>query len=463
MTLLAWPALLLLIAGGVLFALATLGAGPRKREVGTLMIWQRVAAKRAATQQRRRSYDLLLWLSVSAVLLGSLAAARPGLLRSEDAARIAVFVEATGANGRQLDLADVKARAESQADGEFAYFMAGEAAEGQSLPGGPIEAQLAQFRRAASEFDARILFLNAPAPHAEGIGLVLPRVSSTREGVVYDVRTQGEQLVVKRSEGTAPSVSGASLIREATSGREFTSVYEITADRVTVSAEPELTLQRRPFAVGVGTQWSTSAHRALYEVLGATDSTDEEVELWLGSADKSPALRLGLGQGADLTSAELSFDPQHALFRDVPLRDIDWLGAGRVMPLETDARPLLRAVVDGEPVGDIIRLRGDVLEFAADPFTAAPIASAALLLDNAVGVLTGERASERERYEVLGEVELPSRRAALAASFEPTGELDLSTRSAAEPLEFSTWLMLIAGLAAIGAGYLAARKQSPQR
>ena len=141
MTLLAWPALLLLLAAGVLIALATLGSGPRQRDVGTLMIWKRVAAKRDSTRQRRRKYDLLLWLCLSAVLLGSLAAARPGLARTETEASIAVFVEPTGPSGRQHDFADVKSRAEAQAAGRFVYFMAGGAdvdGDVRALPGGPI-------------------------------------------------------------------------------------------------------------------------------------------------------------------------------------------------------------------------------------------------------------------------------------------------------------------------------------
>lgn len=463
MTLLAWPALLLLASAGVLLALATLGAGPRRRDVGTLMIWKRVAEKRAASRQRKHSYDLLLWLSISAVLVGALAAARPGLLRAEDTPRIAVFIEANGPGNAQEGLDAVMARAETEAGGELTFFMPDAPAGSITLTGGPIHAQLAQFENASRDFDARMLFLNAPAPHAETLGKVLPRVTTPREGVVYDVRTREDRLVVERTDGEPLQVEGATLLDHIENGRESTWLFGIEDEHVTVSlrGEDSLTLQRRPFVVGIGSQWSSPAHAALYDALGATESAGDDVQVWLGSVDRSPAIRPTQGQPMNLSGAELSFDPQHPLFRDIPLREFDWLASGRAMALDPDAKALLRVVVDGEPVGDLVRIRGDLLEFAGDPFTEAPVASAALLLDNAVGVLTGERPSERERYELVGGVELPSRRAALAAPFDPVGELDSATRGTAEPLEFSTWLMLIAGLAAIGAGYLVSRNKTP--
>src|SRR5690606_22200534 len=88
-----------------------------------------------------------------------------------------------------------------------------------------------------------------------------------------------------------------------------------------------------------------------------------------------------------------------------------------------------------------------VLYFAGDPFSEAPVAEAALLLDNAIGVLTGERASSRARYSIDGE--LPSSRAAHAGPFEPRGALAESRTDA--PREFAPWMLAIAALCALAA------------
>ena len=465
MTILAWPALLLLITGGVLLILATMGSGPRHRDVGTLLIWKRVAEKRTTSNQRRRTYDLLLWLSLSAVLLGALAAARPGLTRAQPKPRIAVFVEATGGGGAQLDLTTVKSRTEAVADAEFVYFMAREqdSLNVRLIADGPIQAQLAKFERASSEFDGRILMLNEPTAHSSELGLVIPRVTERRSGIVFQISARDDRIVVKQSAGGPLDVLGAQVIETIASARESTLVLVSDSERITVSIGDgrSVSLNQRKLAVGIGTGWSTQPHLALFAALALDDASDVDVQVWLGSDERTPAIRVNQGASAAPSNIELSFDPQHALFRDLPLRDFDWLASGRVMALDDSARPLMRAVADGEAIGDIIRLRGDVFEFAGDPFSDSPIASSALLLDNAIGILTGERPSERERYEIAGDDELPTRRAALAEPFDPVGSLDLYQRSADEPLEFATWFMLLAGMAAISAGALAT-KQKPR-
>ncbi|MBZ0137712.1 MAG: BatA domain-containing protein [Planctomycetes bacterium] len=463
MTLLAWPALILLLAAGVLFALATLGSRPRRRDVGTLLIWRRVVAKRAATRQRRRNYDLLLWLSLAAVLVGALGAARPALLRAETSPQVAVYVEATGGAHEQLDMADVRRRAEAAVpDGRFTYFLPGAAlgaVDVRTLPGGPVQAELAQFEQASSDFDARIMFLNSPVPHAERLGLVVPRVQEARSGVVFDVRVRGTRVVVKRTAGAELRIEGARFIEVARSAGEDTWVFEAESGSINVpsGAASALHLTHKPFVVGVGDDWNGDAHAALLTAIGAEDAGGDVPAVWLGAREGVPAVRIGRGAPADLSKAELSFDPQHPLFRDVPLRDFDWAASGRAMVLDDDARPLIRAYVDGKPTGDLVRARGDILEFAADPFADAPIASSALLLDNAIGVVTGERPSRMSRYVITDGERLPSRRAALAAPFEAYGAIDASRRGISDPLEFTTWAMLIAGLALVGACVLVVR------
>src|SRR5690606_17077958 len=122
-TLLAWPALLMLLTGVALVVLATWSVGSRRRDVGTLLIWKRVAARQATSVERRRSYDLLLWLSLAAVLVGALAAARPALIQPEALPRVAVYIEPTGPGGQQLDLAEVQARARAEGAARYDFFM----------------------------------------------------------------------------------------------------------------------------------------------------------------------------------------------------------------------------------------------------------------------------------------------------------------------------------------------------
>ena len=60
MNLLAAPALILLAAAAVLVALATMRRGPKRRDVGTLLIWQRIAEQAQAQKRSRRNFDWLL-------------------------------------------------------------------------------------------------------------------------------------------------------------------------------------------------------------------------------------------------------------------------------------------------------------------------------------------------------------------------------------------------------------------
>jgi hypothetical protein len=129
-----------------------------------------------------------------------------------------------------------------------------------------------------------------------------------------------------------------------------------------------------------------------------------------------------------------------------------------VLEPDPSARVLMRAVRNGEPVGDLARLRGQVLEFAADPFSSAPVSLAALLLDNSIDVLTGIRPSERPGFEVV-EGRLPTERAAKAAPFEPAGGLDLSTARDAE-FEITSWLLLAGAVLLGAAAWTASRPKS---
>jgi hypothetical protein len=307
--------------------------------------------------------------------------------------------------------------------------------------------EAAAFEARTTDATGRILFLNEPWAGAEELGLVLPRQTRAREGVVFDIAGTGSELVLRGSKGPQPSVTGARFMDSQTVG-------EVTAWRFAAEStelvmtdtrgEPVL-LTRPHFPIGVGTDWSTGAHRALYAALQGDSVAGAAPSVWLGGAEQTPAVRILQGTGADLTGASLSFDPGHELFHDLPLESFDWAGQGRVLHAQPQDRALLIAVREGQAVGALILLRGNVLLFAGDPFSRAPIAAAALLLDNAIGVVAGTRPSERPGFGVA-DGSLPTRRQALAQPFEPRGGLDLST-DADKPSEFASWLLVAAALA----------------
>jgi len=102
MTLLAWPGLLLLSAAAALAALAVFQPGARKCDVGTLLIWRRVAAVLPA-RRRRRGPDLLLWLLLGAAIAGAIGAARPALRQPHARPKVVVYVESSGPHSAKDD------------------------------------------------------------------------------------------------------------------------------------------------------------------------------------------------------------------------------------------------------------------------------------------------------------------------------------------------------------------------
>jgi hypothetical protein len=454
MSLLAWPALFLLAAAAVLVALAAWSRGAKQREVGTLLIWRRVAQQATAPQRKRREYDPLFWLLLAAVAVGSVAAARPAWFTVAPQARVAVFLESTGP-GEPLELDDARARAQAAApDAELTFFMAG-----QEITPGSLRAELAQFEARARDYDGRILLLNQPTDQA---ALVLPRVKKPREGVVFQLAGDRRELLVQSSAGGEVLLDGASLVSSSTqAGVTNWRFIPMALELVLSDAAGRRVYRRKPFVVGVGDAWRGDAHTALLQALEPDATDGEPPVVWLGSLEQKPAVRVNIGAATDLSGASLSFDPQHPLFQDLPLQQFDWLAGGRLLAPEEGVQPLLSAVRDGVPVGDLARLRdgGRMLEFAGDPFSSAAVTDAALLLDNAIGVVAGTRPSERPGYEQAEGEPLPSRRQATAAPFEPRGKLDLS-RHSAEPMEFAGWLMSLAGLLLAAASVLAGRRKA---
>lgn len=457
MNLLAWPALLLLLAVPILVLLALRSPRPRELVVGSLLLWQRVRAVAPPPTTKRRKLEPLLWLLLAAALAGALGAARPTLTQAQPREQVAVFIEALG--GANPGLAEVRARAEAECpDGQFTFWMPGPPSptlKTEALAAGTLESELAQFQARAAGADVRLLFLCAPHPGADRIGRVLPRLNARRPAVVYELWSEGE-LVFARSSGEAPEVEGAQWLRSSDGLHEYrgnSSTITLTDREGNVH-----TLAREGLHVGVGQDWTGRQHRAL---LAALLPDPGEPALWLGAWEQRPAIRILRGAPASLDQAEFAWLPDHALFRDLPMSVFDWRASGRVMPPEAGYRSLLTATANGQPLGDIVRLSpdGSVLEFAGDPFSEAPVEAAALLLDNAIGVMTGSRPSSAPRYTAEGAAPLPTRRAAFANLFEATGT-GRSALPAPKPREISHWLLLVAGIAAAAASVVGLRRPS---
>jgi hypothetical protein len=449
-SLLAWPWLMLSAAAAVLLWLAWRARNPRRRDVGTLWLWQQVATRQAEAARRTRRLDVLFYACLAAVLAGALGAARPALRGAIEPAPVAVFIERAGPPGAEPDLPAVLARARELAgDADVRFFISGDApptvaGDWTILRPGSFESELAQFELVAGDAP-RLLMLCLPeaAPHVHG--RVEPRVDTPARGVVYDIRSRADLLYVRASAGPVPELDGATVVNVLEDGNEQWLELAAEADAVTLTdaAGHRHTLRRAPFVVGVGEDWTGPQHRALFRALGS--DADGTPEVWLGSRELQPAVRVNQGEAADLDDAGLAYDPGHALFADLPLEAFDWTSPGRVLPPADGRRALMTATLDGEPVGELIGLRGGVLEFASDPFAEGPVSAAALLLDNAIGVLTGDPPTRRERYRL--ETSLPTHRAAHARPFEPRGELAVTPgRRAPRP-----WAAAVFILAALGA------------
>jgi len=464
MNLLAPIGLLLLAALPVLVWLAMRASRPRVVEVGTLLIWRRVAKAAAASTQTRRRRDPLLYVLLAACALGAFGAARPAKVESAPTPVLAVYIERLGSDEPELSGVFERAR-ELAAGARVRVWFSGDGAlveelgTVQTLNPAPPAAELAQFETASGESAARLMFLCESSPEAERLGLVLPRVTAARAGVIFEIRSELEQLSVRASQGPPPKVEGASLLGVRTQGREFVREYEARASIVRLSSGAQrYELARNPLVLGVGDDWNTPRHAALAKAL--QPAGEGKPEFWLGGKELAPALRINQGQPADLQGLELQFDWQHPLFRELPLNGLDLSTSARLMEPAAGHRALCHATRDGKPVGELITLSADgrVLRFAGDPFADCSVTVAALLLDNAVGVITGRRPSARPLYE-MQMADLPTRRQAMAAPFEPAGELRFSeTEPEIEP--WGHWLLIAAALCALAAMGLSLRDKT---
>lgn len=461
MSLLVPMALVLLAAVPLLLWLAMRARQPRAVEVGTLMLWLRVANAAAVAQRRSRRLDVLALLAAAACLLAALGAAGPALSLAAPALTVGVYIECLAPGGDEPGLEELFQRAEQAAPGARLRFWCsaplGDGAPGQvhQIQPGPPEAEIAQFEAASSGLSGRLLFVAEPGAQAGRVGLVLPRAERDRPGVIFEVRSEQDLLFVRMSDGPAPQVEGASFRGAGSRDGELERQYQARAPQVRLaSAGQNILLRRREFSVGAGPDWSDPRHQALLAALGPP-GTGQAAECWLGARDQRPAVRINQGEAADMTGAEAAFDPAQALFQELPLDGIELLHSGRLIPAREGVRPLASARRGTGIIGHLVTLSADgkVLDFAGDPFSDSSLSAAALLLDNAVGLVTGTRPSERPLYHLEGDP-LPSRRQAMAGPFEPQGEL-LLAGAADESRDLTAWILALGAVAALGAAGLA--------
>ncbi|MBX3474024.1 MAG: hypothetical protein KF754_06540 [Planctomycetes bacterium] len=456
-------ALLLLAALAVLAWLAWRSARPVRLETGTLFLWQRVLARHAAPAQRRRRVEPLLWLLAAATALAALGAAGPAWTAAAGAPRVAVFIEPLSPSDVGPGLAEVLDRAAQAAPGADLHVWSAALPEEDSpgrwhvLARAPLAAQLAQFERESAGLEARLYFLCRPDRQPAEVGLVLPRVTAARPAVIFEARSEGESVFLRSGGGAGARVEGASFRGAVTSGDEVEREYAATSAEVHVRGPGQsLVLRRDVPALGVGPQWAGTRHAALLAALGGPSGAGTP-EAWLGAEDARPALRLQRGVPTDLAGAELAVDPLHPLFRELPLQGLELGADGRAIAPAPGLRPLASFRRGAEIVGHAVVLSADgrALDFAGDPFAASTTTVAALLLDNAIGVLTGTRPTDRPLYRLV-QGELPSRRQAMAAAFEAQGELR-TTPAPGRTLEASPWLLVAAALLALAATGVAVR------
>jgi len=465
MTWLELPALGLLLSLAVLAWLVFMQRGSTRVEVGTLFIWRKVAARPDARKRRAR-IEPLLWLCAGALAFGALAGARPALAQPDGSVIVAVYMERLAAEGAEPDAADVLARAREAAPQAQLRFYAA-APTGHSdidetltqLAPGTVAEELAQFRARSSQASARLMFLCAADGNAAAAGLVMPRVMARQDGVIFGLSIQGRRVFLRSSGFGAPEIKGAALRGARSSNGETLREYEVTAAEVEITAHhlPPIRLkQANAVRIVAGGRWQSDAHRALLAALLA-NSNYRQSDLGDLGLDVEAPLRVEIWRGSarDLTGASVSFESQHPLFAQLPLSAFDWLDDGHVLAPATDERVLLSVTRDGQALGALALLSADgrSLRFAGDPFARAPVAAAALLLDNALGVLKGERPSEAALYAVVSLSKLPTERAAFAAPFEPEGSLDVSNTGAAALEELAPWLALAGALLALGAAW----------
>lgn len=462
MNFIAAPALVMLAALPILVWLSMARRSPKQRDVGTLFIWRKVTSNVDVSTSKRRWFDVLFWLLIASVVVGAISAARPASSDVPDSKKLAVFIERVFDTGHEPQLEYIaKQVAEISDDAEVTFFVRGILADNalheigkiHELKGGSSRAALSAYTALSREYDGHLLFvlhdINSEW-HKQ------PRLQSPLTDLITGVFPNENRIVI-RYLGKMPEVKGAAIIERRTGA------IVITPDGHNIdlaSGKQQISITRKPFGVGVGEGWHTRQHRALFAALQVDANTIPEV--WLG-AEQNPAVRITQGKATDLIDVEVHIDPAHRLFAELPLYRLDWLAEGKLMQAEHNVVPLVRVTRGGKVLGDIVRKKGDVVEFAGDPFSMWPIELSALLLDNLIETLTGRRPSERKIWGLTQPSTLPSAAALSPIVLEDDSVTIFEPRQASWH-EYGHGLAIFAGLMSLVAAAFAAKKRgTPKR
>ncbi|MCF6228695.1 MAG: hypothetical protein L3J82_08575, partial [Planctomycetes bacterium] len=113
---------------------------------------------------------------------------------------------------------------------------------------------------------------------------------------------------------------------------------------------------------------------------------------------------------------------------------------------------------NGKVLGDIVRKKGDYIEFAGDPFSHWQIEHSVLLLDNAISVLTGNRPSERQGWQMKQPANLVSKQALRPIEVKDN-KAEIFKPEVSSWTEYGQWLAIMAGLLCLLASGLSIKKQ----
>ncbi|MDC1141699.1 hypothetical protein OAU50_01285 [Planctomycetota bacterium] len=447
MSLLMVPALALLLALPLLAWFASNRKSPKRRDVGTHFIWSRLLERKDSAPQKQRSLDLLFWIIVAAIVIGTAAAARPAIIAAEGTKTMAVLVERVFDTAPEPQHESVVRRAEFLGSGaDITYFVRGEIADGPLQNSGDVivlkaatnQAALSAFMARTGNFNGRACFVlrkSSIDAHQS------PRLETPLVNVITNV-IPNEKTVQVNYRGTVPELKGGAVL----SNESGMLRIKPNAPTVTLTSGGQvITLTKSLFGIGTGTAWTTRQHSALLKALRPDDIAPN---VWLGADKQRPCIRILQGTEIDVSGAQVHMDPAHPMFEELPISRVDWLSSRKLMPAESNTIPLVRVTRNGQVLGDFVRRKGDIIEFAADPFSEWPIELAVILLDNSIAILTGQHAGSRASWEITQPTNLPATEA-FSATLEQESRAMSFEASLPEVTEQSHWLAILAALACL--------------
>lgn len=413
------------------------------QQVGSLFLWSQIP-ERTGSDDRRLHFDLLLWIVVTSCLLAALAAARP-LLTHPQQTSVALFVETTtNDDNYNRDVERAKLEITNQIpNADIEVIQQWMITPSPIRTDDDLATTLSEFRRRYPDH-AYAYLLNKPDAGAQKSGLVVARTPNPTANI-WKAETDNDQLILRSRGNIAARVDGGLDLMDAKDGRTR---FRISDEGTITSGRTTILVRRNPLRIGRGDAWTSENHGALFRALAPSG----DPLLWLGSDQRAPAIRIHQGTITASSDITLTFDSSSPLFDSIPLDSFRDLNALRLISPNTKGRPLISASLDGKVLGHLCVLSPsfDILSFAGDPFSTLDIETSTLLLDNAIGVVLGHRASDHQPWRVQTVPDLPTKRQVFATTFATTGEIKES--NAASTTELASYLAAIAGLLSLFAG-----------